>query len=279
MSITKNMLSHTVQILRSTCANLQCTRQYAFKSDLKIKWIRPETVPPHKPEKTGDLEQYQEDLVKTKFLMDFQHSKALQNADEVVKKLFSLQFAPRREVVKYYRQDVMSKVQRFPLDTNSIEAKIAEYTGKIRTMQELMERFPRNKKLKVALLIIADKRKLKLKYLRKWDYKRFEWIIEKLNIVYKPTPLDLHPVTRKDSLRKLTKKYCDELKDDKLKSYKQQLETEQPLFLQEKINTLEYIRSEQKRCNVEVTVTQEEIDEVKEQLAALQKKIAEKEEV
>lgn len=30
-------------------------RNYAFKSDLKIKWVRPEQIPCYKPEKSGDL--------------------------------------------------------------------------------------------------------------------------------------------------------------------------------------------------------------------------------
>lgn len=31
------------------------SRNYAFKSDLKIKWIRPEKIPCIRPEKSGDL--------------------------------------------------------------------------------------------------------------------------------------------------------------------------------------------------------------------------------
>lgn len=31
------------------------SRSYAFKSDLKIKWVRPEKIPCYKPAKSGDL--------------------------------------------------------------------------------------------------------------------------------------------------------------------------------------------------------------------------------
>jgi len=33
----------------------QFVREYAFKSDLKIKWVRPEKIACYKPEKSGDL--------------------------------------------------------------------------------------------------------------------------------------------------------------------------------------------------------------------------------
>jgi len=35
--------------------NYQIVRNYAFKSDLKIKWVRPPKIPSIKPEKSGDL--------------------------------------------------------------------------------------------------------------------------------------------------------------------------------------------------------------------------------
>lgn len=35
---------------------------------------------------------------------------------------------------------------------------------------------------------LIDKRKKLLKYLRQYDYKKFEWLLEKLNIEYKGNP-------------------------------------------------------------------------------------------
>lgn len=136
-------------------------------------------------------------------------------------------------------------------------------------MQEVLERFPRNKKLKVNLKELIDQRKKHLKYLRRWDYKRFEWLLENLNIIYKPAPADIHPVTRKDSLQKLTQKYCDDIKQRRLIAYQLQLESEQPAFLEEKIRVLQFIRDEQMECGVEVTVTQKEIADVQEKLKEL----------
>lgn len=253
--------------------NLNFTRNYAFKSDLKIKWVRPEKIPCTKPQKSGDLEPINT-ISSNEFLFDFKNSQELQSADDVVKKLFTVGFAPRAELIRSYRHEMVDRVKRHTLDNESIEVKIASWTGAIRSMQDNLEKDPQNKVLKVRLKELIDKRKKRLKFLRMWDYKKFEWLIEKLNIVYKPTPLDVSPVTRKDSLRKLTKIYCDKVRNEKLEAYKKQLEQEQPVFLQEKIRTLEYVRDEQKRLNVPVTVEQEEIDNAKILLKQLQEKLS-----
>lgn len=243
-------------------------RNYAFKSDLKIKWVRPAKIECYKPEKSGDLEPMPK-LDKTQTIMEFRHSKELETADDLVRKLFSLEFAPRWKSTQVYVEEMRDRVCRHPLDMASSEAKIAKWTGTIRALQEVMDNFPRNKVFKVRLKELIDKRKKHLKYLRKWDYKRFEWLLENLDIVYKPPPSQFIRVERKASLRKLTDKYCEEIKDERLKEYRLQLEEEQPAFLQEKIRSLEFIKQEQEDCKSEVTVRQEEIDECREKLKEL----------
>ncbi|KAK4878939.1 hypothetical protein RN001_007085 [Aquatica leii] len=205
----------------------------------------------------------------TRYRLEYQKSKELETADDVVKQLFSLRYAPRSKTVQLYLRETIDGVKRHGQDEGSVEAKIARWTGAVRALQEVMERFPRNRRLKVKLKELIDKRKKHLKYLRRWDYKKFEWLIDTLNIVYKPPPNEFHWVTRKESLQKLTDKYCDEIKSERLTAYRLQLESEQPGFLQEKIDTLEFIRKEQEECDVEVTVTQKEIDDVKQQLREL----------
>jgi len=263
------------QILRSKC-HLTLTpvsRNYAFKSDLKIKWVHPGRVSCIKPEKSGDLEPMPE-ISKTQFQLQFQNCKELNDANDTVKKLFSLEFAPRYKSTQVYIRNTLDGVRRHPMDVGSVEAKIARWTGAIRAMQDVMERFPRNKRLKVKLKELIDKRKKQLKYLRRWDYKRFEWLIDNLNIVYKPPPNEFHWITRRGSLRQLTDKYCEDLKQERLSAYRLKLESEQPAFLEEKIRTLEFIRQEQADCGVEVTVTNEEIDDIKKQLEALKQERA-----
>lgn len=272
MSNTLRNLSNILNTLeRNKAIYLTITRNYAFKSDLKIKWVRPEKIVCYKPEKSGDLEQFTVADIK-QVNPKFKNSKELQTADEMVKRLFSLEFSPRRAQVDLYLEHLTNRVKRHDYDLGSIEVKIAKWTGVIRAWQEVMDQFPRNKIIKVALKELIDKRKKHLKYLRRWDYKKFEWLLEQLNLTYKPMPLDVHWVTRKDSLRKLTDKYCDEVKSQKLEEYKLKLQTEQPSFLKEKIRCLEYIRNEQKDAGLKVTVTEKDIEDVKTQLAELLEK-------
>lgn len=150
-------------------------------------------------------------------------------------------------------------------------------TAQIRAMQEYMEQFPRNKLEKVKLKELIDKRKRFLRLLRKWDYKRFEWLIERLNIIFKPNPEHFHWITRKESMRQLTRIHCENLRQEKLDDYRKELESKQIDFLAEKIKNLEFIRKEQQECRVPVTVSKEEIQSVKKQFEEL-KRIREEEE-
>ena len=251
-----------------TCNNANA-RGYAFKSDLKIKWVRPEKISCIKPEKSGDLEPMPKiDL--TQYQLEYRKSKELETANDLVKRLFTLEFAPNFKVKQSYINDIVGRVKRHPYDKSSVEAKIARWTGSVRALQDVMEKYPRNKRLKVKLKELIDGRNKQLKYLRRWDYKKFEWLIENLNIVYKPLPDDIENVTRKDSLRKLTKRYCDGVVNERLTSYKAQLKEEQGEFLKEKLQSLRFIQSEEIECGVEPTVL-EEIDKVKKELEEFKK--------
>lgn len=133
--------------------------------------------------------------------------------------------------------------------------------------------------MRVPLKELIDKRKKYLMYLRKWDYRRFEWILEKLNIVFKPYPEHFHWITRKESLRKLTDIHCEKLRQDKLDTYRKHLEAQQLSFLKKKIENLQFIRKEQLECKVPVTVTQDQIQVLKKEYEELKTKREEEEEI
>ncbi|XP_055918008.1 28S ribosomal protein S15, mitochondrial [Eupeodes corollae] len=246
----------------------QSARNYAFKSDLKIKWNRPEKISCIRPEKSGDLSKLPAINQKDP-LFDFQDSKELKDADENVKAIFRLENNPKIHSSNLYRDMMIKEVQRHPLDLGSMEAKLAKMTATIRIFQDHMEKFPRDKKIKVLLKEKIDKRKKFLKYLRRWDYKRFEWMLEKLDLVYKSPPSEFHWITRKESLKKLTDIHCETFKQEKLAEYRNSLQAQQIPFLEEKIKNLEFIRTEQQECQVPVTVSQDEINAVKKQLQDL----------
>lgn len=253
----------------------QSVRQYAFKSDLKIKWNRPEKISCIRPEKSGDCSKLPPINPKDP-IIDFRDSKELKEADETVQALFRLENNPKIFTNHVYREMYIKEVQRHPLDLGSMEAKLAKMTGTIRVFQAHMEKFPRDTKIKVALKEMIEKRKKFLKYLRRWDYKRFEWILEKLDLVYKSPPSEFHWITRKESLVKLTDIHCEKIKQDRLDEYQAKLQAQQIPFLKEKIKNLEFIRKEQQECQVPVTVSQEEINAVKKQLEQLETREEEK---
>lgn len=153
-------------------------------------------------------------------------------------------------------------------------------TATIRSLQEQMDKYPRNKRLQVILKEMIDCRKKFLRHLRVWDYKRFEWVLEKLDLIYKAYPSEYHWITRKESLVKLTNIHCDEIRDTRLKAYREQLQKQQIGFLEQKLKNLQFIRKEQLDCSVPVTVSAEEISEVSaklDQIRANQKQQKEEE--
>ncbi|KAG8234875.1 hypothetical protein J437_LFUL014567 [Ladona fulva] len=256
------------------------TRGYAFKSDLKIKWIRPTKIPCYLPEKSGDTETFPK-LDLSSIPSTFQASKELQSADELVRRLFTINFLPKSWVRKEYEKMLIDRVKRHAFDTNSPEVLISRMTARIRYLQRHISEIPKDVRARVVCKEMIDRRKKHLKNLRKVDYKLFEWLLEKLNIIYRPPPKRFHWITRKESLRKLTRRYCLGIRQERILAYKKHLESQQEKFLIDKIESLNWIRKEELACGFEVTVKEEDIEEVQRKLEQLRlkKKSPQKEEV
>ncbi|EDW32364.1 GL11592 [Drosophila persimilis] len=246
----------------------QFIREYAFKSDLKIKWVRPEKISCIKPEKSGDLSKLPP-LNADEVILDYRDCKELENADDTVKSLFKLCNSANHLTTRYYRDQMVKEVQRHAQDYGSMESKLANMTAIIRRYQEHMDKHPRDKMIKVRLKELIDKRKKFLKYLRRWDYPRFEWILEKLDLVYKPPPAHFHWITRKESLQKLTDAYCENLKEQRLEAYHKELQAQKIPFLEDAIRKMEFIRKEQISCDIPLTVTEEQIEKSRKELVLL----------
>ncbi|XP_011059863.1 PREDICTED: 28S ribosomal protein S15, mitochondrial, partial [Acromyrmex echinatior] len=231
-------------------------------TDYKITWVRPEKVSYLSFERSGD-QGLEIDVKSSDFTKMYKELPELKNASDIVKKMFTLQFLPRKETINIRRDKILELVQRHKLDQNSPEAIIAIMTNDIHQLQEYLTEHPKNPKMKVKLLETIAKRRKMLRYLRQWDYRRFEWILEKLNLVYKPLPELPHHITRKDSLRRLTEKYCNELVQEKLDIYKKELEKLQKDFYIEKAEKLAFIREEEIACGLQPSVSEEDIADAK----------------
>uniref|UniRef100_A0A0V0G7D8 Small ribosomal subunit protein uS15m n=1 Tax=Triatoma dimidiata TaxID=72491 RepID=A0A0V0G7D8_TRIDM len=243
-----------------------------LKSSLPIKWVRPEKIPCFKPEKSGDLKPLVE-IDTRQYPLEFRDSEELKTADETVKRLFTLEYFPYNKTVEVIRATYLDRVKRHQFDNQSPEARVARMTANIRCMQQFMERFPKDARIKVRLKETIDKRKKLLKFLRTWDYKCFEWILDRLDLIYKPfPPQDVYKrVERKRSLRMLTDKYCEEIINQKLDKYKESLEAQQEEFLEEKIKTLKWIMKEEIGCGLDTSINEDDIKQVQDKLENLRK--------
>lgn len=260
------------------CLNTCKNSIRGLKSELNIKWIRPQKVSCLKPEKSGDLQPLLE-IDKAERPVIFQNSEELKTADDVVKRLFTLEFWPQNETMKVTLKKYTDSVKRHNLDEVSLEARIARLTMIIRRLQQHVEDHPYDRWNKVVLKELIEKRTKRLKELRRSDYKCFEWVLENLNLIYKPRPVLGERVERKKSLRKLTDLYCEEVRKQRLEEYKTELNAQKENFLKKKAETLQWIMKEEKECGIEPTVTQEQVDIVLKQLENLKLSSSDKKDV
>jgi len=256
-------------------------------SPIHVKWERPVMIETVNPEISGDvggLNHFgldQMDLSKPK--LEFENSSALKTASKDVQRVLSLEFARRRNVVDKLTQDVLKSVQRHPQDFGSLEVKITMQTIRIRNMQQhLYDLYPyKNQPVKHVLTHIITSRRKNLGRLREQDYKKYEWLLEKLNLLYKPMPHDTpdgvlgekENVARKASIEKLTDIWCSELRRHRLKALERKLQEAQPEFLRRKAEKLQFILEEERDLNLEPTVTQAEIDQCLEQADTIQQQL------
>lgn len=158
---------------------------------------------------------------------------------------------------------------------------VARLTGAIRFhyhyIAENLVKSYRRRKYKYDIRGDMITRSQLIRDLRIKDYKQYEWMLEQLDLQYKPKPTKENTklLGRRDGLRQLANEYCQDIKANKLENYRKQLHAEKIPYLEQKIKNLEFIRQEQKELKMPVTIQQENIDSVHAQLNAL---IAERDE-
>ncbi|XP_003701184.1 28S ribosomal protein S15, mitochondrial [Megachile rotundata] len=236
----------------------------------KLKWERPKKVPFSDPKQSGDLGL---DITAkpNEFKLRFEKSKELQDADDIVKKMFTLEFQRKKETNRLKNNKVMALVKRHVCDGGSTEVKIAGMTSAIHDLQNYVKEQPRNGQAKTTLKELIEKRAKYLRHLRSWDYPRYEWVLEQLNLVHKNLPQKLGPVTRKTSLRKVTEEFCNDIIQKKIDAFKVELKEEQKKFYVEKAEKLAFILKEEIECGLKPTVTEEQIEDCRKKAELLNK--------
>jgi len=167
-------------------------------------------------------------------------------------------------------------------------------TVKIRNAQALMPvsiPIRRSHLDRTRLKELIEKRKKYLNQLRLKDYRKFEWLIEVLGILFQPFPeyvacrnivlqylknSDLigtsfnsfsrflkERVERKKSITRLTDMYCEAIRQKRLNEYKDDLDSQKIPFLEEKLATLRSIKGDEDSMNIPCSVEKEIQDTVK----------------
>lgn len=231
----------------------------------RIQWKRPVKVPSIRPEKSGDLSGLPEvDLNVPPPL--FSQSSEYQSASDTVKRVLSIKFRGKEEIRQAKIDSLTEKVKRHKLDTNSVEYKIAKWTAIIRNMQVHNSKFPSDKLARADLKEIIEFRKKRMKLLRSLDYRRFEWLLETLDLLFKPAPSSHERVERKKSMRWLAAQYIEDVKEKKLNEYRGVLDSKKRSFLESKIATMKAIVEDEKSFGVAPSFTEEDINKVEEAL-------------
>lgn len=129
------------------------------------------------------------------------------------------------------------------------------------------------KRAKLTIKSMISSRMELIRKLREQDYKQYEWLLERLDLQYKPKPNKEHVIliARKEGLRRLTDAYCNDVREQRLNEYRAELEAQQLPFLEQKLKNLIFIRDEQIEMKVDVTISQEQIDETREKYEQLKK--------
>nr|ALS04159.1 mitochondrial 28S ribosomal protein S15 [Acartia pacifica] len=231
-----------------------------------LNWKRPQRIEVVNASISGDIGGLDHLAVIDRSLppVELEGSKEFEKAEEEVKRVLSLEYGRRADYLAKLKKNVVAQYQRHQLDMDSIEVRIAMFTVLIRNAQEnLINLYPyKNQGFKKVVPTYISKRRQLLEELRQKDYKKYEWILEKLNLFYKPVPKYDHvEVGRKASIERLTDLWCSELKTHRLNKYKRELQDEQPKFLRNKAAKLQHIMAEEADLGLQATVTQADIDE------------------
>ncbi|OXB66407.1 hypothetical protein ASZ78_011941 [Callipepla squamata] len=150
----------------------------------------------------ADIPSHLDDLPPTMMKKDYANVPVINSVDDVVKRLLSLEMANQREKMKIKIQQLVEKVRRSPSDNGSFEVQTAILTAKIRTLEEHLQRHPKDKNNRRSMLMAMDRRNKLLAYLRRVRYDVFENTCKQLNIQYTLPPAYSRRVTKRWVVKK-----------------------------------------------------------------------------
>ncbi|XP_023677042.1 small ribosomal subunit protein uS15m isoform X1 [Paramormyrops kingsleyae] len=158
-----------------------------------------------------------DDLSPATLKKDYAEVPLLNTADDLIKRLLSLELGSHKDRLKVKEQQLVEKVRRDDHDRSSTEVKVALLTARIRNYQEHMHKHPkvrlvrgrratshcfshrrhRDKANKRRMLMAIDRRKKHLKYLRRTRHDAFELVCQQLGITYTLPPPYYRTLTKR----------------------------------------------------------------------------------
>ncbi|XP_041759600.1 28S ribosomal protein S15, mitochondrial-like [Coregonus clupeaformis] len=171
------------------------------------------------------------DLSPTMLKMEYAAVPLAQTADDLVKRLLTLELASHSEKLRLKTEQLIAKVQRDEADRSSTEVKVAILTSKIRNYQEHLHKHTKDKANKRRMLMAIDRRKKLLKHLRVTRYDAFEHVCQQLGITYTFPPEYYRHATRRWLAKKaLCIKVFKEVQKQKLEQRKKMKQTLAPIL-------------------------------------------------
>ncbi|XP_071253947.1 small ribosomal subunit protein uS15m-like isoform X2 [Salvelinus alpinus] len=169
------------------------------------------------------------DLPPTMLKMEYAAVPLAQTADDLVKRLLTLELASHSEKLRLKTEQLIAKVRRDEADRSSTEVKVAILTSKIRNYQEHLHKHTKDKANKRWMLMAIDRRKKLLKHLRVTRYDAFEHVCQQLGITYTFPPEYYRHATRRWLAKKaLCIKVFKEVQKQKLEQRKKIKQTPSP---------------------------------------------------
>lgn len=163
-----------------------CHVATAWRARRRVKI--PESLLPYVPEERRTTTQL-DDLDLSEIRPQYKHVKTLENAPEDVRKLFSLRFGPRDDLLEAKLQQYAETLQRHKNDYDSLEMRIAAFTIKIRAAQEVYAKcYTYHKKIRSKLPYMVGLRNSYLEQLRLSRYERYWLVMKTLDLAYYSPP-------------------------------------------------------------------------------------------
>ncbi|XP_076079886.1 uncharacterized protein LOC143049990 [Mytilus galloprovincialis] len=192
---------------------------------------------------SGDLVKETDKVNKEELFFPFKEIGGLEDVDDTVKRLLSLEFCDSKERSFHKEYECMKKIDELFGHNAELERKIVKFTISIRKMVPYCLERTGDKKNKSVLNESIAKRKKFLKELRAEDYERFIWLLKELKIRYIPAKKTVRVSKRQNRINE-NKTISDDIRNKKEEELRLVLEREKEEYLMNKEKILEDIEKE-----------------------------------